>query len=144
MPDLKDARTANVLDLIASMEVRAEVGPSGHPRIRAAIVAELEQHLDYAVARIVAVKADPRFDAVLKHRNLDLAHTLLRTRLEERTTVEQMRHCDEQWLLEETVIVADYSHQGLNRASFNWESARALAHRNTEYLWHSCLFTDLR
>jgi hypothetical protein len=148
VPDLNDASVPNVLDLIAPAEVRAvlsaEVGASAHLSIHAAIVAQLEQHLDQATVRSAAVKADLRFDAVLNHRNRYLAHNLVRTRLEERTTVDRMRHGDERWLLEETRIIADCLHHGLNRTAFDWEGAQALAQRNAEYLWKGCRFTDLR
>lgn len=148
VPDLNDASIPNVLDLIKTLELPAilladaEVGDD--PNTWTETLADLKWHVDQAAARSESVKKDPRFDAVLNHRNRYLAHNLVRTRMEERTMVERMRSGDEKWLLEETRMIADHLHRGLNRAGFDWDGTRAMARRNAEYLWQGCRFSDLR
>ncbi|RYY06023.1 MAG: hypothetical protein EON55_24380, partial [Alphaproteobacteria bacterium] len=123
VPDLNDASIPNILGLIQDAAVRAaitaDVEAGSQLAIQTAMATHVLQHVDDAVRRAAAVQADPRFNAVLNHRNRYLAHNLQRTRLEERTTVDRMKHGDEAWLLEETQLVANHLHHGLNRAAFD-------------------------
>ena len=144
VPDLNDACIPNILSLVQDAAVRAAITADVEAGSQLAIRTTMAKHVDDAVRRAVAVQADPRFKALLNHRNRYLAFNLQRTRLEERTTVDRMKHGDEAWLLEETRLVANHLHHGLNRAAFDWEGARNMSRRNAHYFWCGCHFTNLR
>ena len=73
VPDLNDASIPNILGLVQDAAVRAaitaDVEAGSQLAIQTAMATHILQHVDDAVRRAAAVQADPRFNAVLNHRN---------------------------------------------------------------------------
>jgi hypothetical protein len=104
---------------------------------------QVHEKLAFAAAKAAEIQASPRLKTLRDFRDASIAHnlTLPEPDLATEAPVTGVRYGDETELLEETIAVADALHHGLNRTSFDWRGARAIASRNAAALWDNCTFT---
>jgi hypothetical protein len=132
------------------------LNPSKDPEMRAFEIEALkrsheafsERQADKLIVRLrhglrwtSRVMQSKRLQSVINARNKSIAHSLIRTKLEIKQSVEPMRYGDERFLLWKSIAIINCLYLGINGVSFDWHESMDYAKSNAEALWHNCTFS---
>jgi AbiU2 len=88
----------------------------------------------------------PRVQTIRNFRDKHLAHSLSKSRLEERAaaaggTIAPMNYGHGRWLYQRTLAIVNNLYLSINGSGFDWTGSVEIARKNAKNLWMNCTFT---